>query len=115
MKLAAAATKAACIDMQLVQERDGKHGLAADIVFSEPEIATIEALNPTLRGTIDRQKNIQRTVSPGRVLGRHRITSAVPLHHRQRAGPGTGPYYRWLGATAEIPRPVTRLHPIRNR
>lgn len=57
MKLAAAATKAACIDMQLVQERDGKHGLAADTVFSEPEIATIEALNPTLEGTTDRQKN----------------------------------------------------------
>jgi hypothetical protein len=57
MKLAAAATKAACIDMQLVQERDGKHGLAADIVFSEPEIATIEALNPTLEGATDRQKN----------------------------------------------------------
>jgi hypothetical protein len=37
MKLAAAATKAAYIDMQLAQERDGKHGLAADIVFSEAD------------------------------------------------------------------------------
>jgi hypothetical protein len=57
VKLAAVATKAACIDMQLVQERDGKHGLAAAVVFTVPEIETIEALNPTLERKTARQQN----------------------------------------------------------
>jgi Transposase DDE domain len=64
MKLAApafagagSATKAACIDMQLVQERDGAHGLPAATVFSDAEIETIEALNPTLEGKTVRQQN----------------------------------------------------------
>jgi hypothetical protein len=51
------ATKAARIDIQLVQERDGKHGLPASIVFSEPEIETLEALSPTLAAKAERQKN----------------------------------------------------------
>ena len=49
VKLAAAATKAACIDMQLVQERDGKDQLPASVIFTEPEIETLEALSPTLK------------------------------------------------------------------
>ena len=57
VRLAAVATKAACIDMQLVQERDGAHRLAATIVFTESEIETIEALNPTLEGKTVRQQN----------------------------------------------------------
>ena len=57
LKLAAVATKAACIDIQLVQERDGRHGLLASTVFTEPEIDTIEALVPTLEGKTERQKN----------------------------------------------------------
>jgi hypothetical protein len=57
VKLAAVATKAACIDIQLTQERDGKHQLPALTVFTEPEIETIEALVPTLEGKTDRQKN----------------------------------------------------------
>jgi hypothetical protein len=56
-KLAAAAVKAACIDIQLTQERDGKHRLPASNVFTEPEMATIEALVPTLEGQTERQKN----------------------------------------------------------
>jgi hypothetical protein len=43
--------------MQLVQERDGKHGLAATVVFPQPEIETIEALNPTLERKTARQQN----------------------------------------------------------
>jgi hypothetical protein len=43
VKLAAAAIKAACIGMQLVQERDGKRQLPASTVFAEPEIETLEA------------------------------------------------------------------------
>ena len=57
VKLAAVAIKAACIDIQLVQERDGIHGLPASNAFSEPEIDTIEALSPTLEGRTERQKN----------------------------------------------------------
>ena len=57
LKLAAVAIKAACIDMQLVQERDGKHQLPASTVFSEPEIETLEALVPTLEGKTERQQN----------------------------------------------------------
>jgi Transposase DDE domain len=57
VKLAAAATKAACIDIQLVQERDGQHGLPASTAFAEPEIETLEVLSPTLEGKTERQKN----------------------------------------------------------
>jgi hypothetical protein len=57
VKLAAVAIKAACIDIQLVQERDGKHQLPASTVFTEPEIETLEALVPTLEGKTERQKN----------------------------------------------------------
>jgi len=57
VKLAAVAIKAACIDIQLVQERDGKHQLPASTVFTEPEIETLEVLVPTLEGKTERQKN----------------------------------------------------------
>jgi hypothetical protein len=57
VKLAAIATKAACIDMQLVQERDGKDRLPASHVFSRPEIETLAALRPTLEGRTERQQN----------------------------------------------------------
>jgi len=63
VKLAAAATKAACIDMQLVQERDGKHQLPASNVFTEPEIETLEALSPTLEGKTERQQNLHPVAS----------------------------------------------------
>lgn len=57
MKLTATAVKAACLDMQLVQERDGLHGLAAKVAFSEAEIDTIELLVPGLEGRTERQRN----------------------------------------------------------
>lgn len=56
-KLAAMAVKAACIDIQLVQERDGTHQLPASVVFSEPEIETLAVLIPTLEGKTERQRN----------------------------------------------------------
>lgn len=65
-KLAAVAAKAACIEMQLVQERDGAHGLPAVTVFSADEIETIEALNPTLEGKTIRQQNPHGTGSLAR-------------------------------------------------
>ena len=48
---------AACIDIRLTQERDGKHGLPGSTVFTEPEMDTIEALIPTFEGNTTRQKN----------------------------------------------------------
>jgi len=57
VKLAAVATKAACIDIQLTQEREGKHQQPASDVFSEPEIETLAALSPTLEGATERQRN----------------------------------------------------------
>jgi hypothetical protein len=56
-KLAVVAVKAACIDIQLTQERDGKHKLPGSTVFTEPEMDTIEALVPTLEGSTERQEN----------------------------------------------------------
>jgi hypothetical protein len=55
--LAAAATKAACIDIQLTQGRDGEDRMPASNLFSEPEIATLAALHPTLAGDTARQQN----------------------------------------------------------
>jgi hypothetical protein len=56
-KLAAVATKAACIDIHLTQARDGKAGLPASTVFSEAEIETLAVLGPTLEGKTERQRN----------------------------------------------------------
>ena len=56
-RLAATAVKAACIDIQLTQERDGNHKLPGSTVFTEAEMETIEALVPGLEGKTDRQKN----------------------------------------------------------
>jgi hypothetical protein len=57
MKLTAAATKAACLDLQLVQERNGQHKLEARVAFSEEEIDTVERLLPKLEGRTERQRN----------------------------------------------------------
>ncbi len=57
------ATKAACIDIQLTQERDGKDRLPASNVFTEPEIETLEALCPTLEGKTVRQHNLHPVAS----------------------------------------------------
>lgn len=57
IKLTAAATKAACIDIQLTQERDGKHQLPAATVFTAPQMQTLAALGPTLEGNTPPQQN----------------------------------------------------------
>jgi len=58
VKLAAIATKAACIDIQLTQEREGKDQAPAANVFTPAEIDTMAALSPTLEGNTDRQRNL---------------------------------------------------------
>ena len=57
VKLAAVATKAACVDIQLTQGRDGTDQMPASNVFSEAEIDTLAALRPTLEGQTERQRN----------------------------------------------------------
>jgi len=57
VKLVATATKAACIDIQLTQCRDGIDQMPAANVFTEPEIDTLAALQPTLEGSTERQQN----------------------------------------------------------
>jgi hypothetical protein len=57
VKLTAVATKAACIDIQLTQGRDGKDQMPASNVFTDPESQTLEALGPTLEGNTERQQN----------------------------------------------------------
>ncbi len=57
VKLAAVATKAACVDIQLTQGRDGTDQMPASNVFTEPEVDTFAALGPTLEGKTERQQN----------------------------------------------------------
>ena len=57
IKLAAIATKAAAITLQLVQARDGRSGEPAEIAFSEPEIAVLDGLNGQIEGKTALQKN----------------------------------------------------------
>jgi len=57
LKLTATTVKAATITIQLVQERDGRHGLPAAAAFTEPEVETLAALGPTLEGKTARQQN----------------------------------------------------------
>ncbi len=57
VKLAAVAVKAACVDIQLTQSRDGTDQLPASNIFTEPEIDTLAALGPTLEGNTERQQN----------------------------------------------------------
>lgn len=57
VKLAAVATKAACVDIQLTQSRDGADQMAASNVFDEAEMDTLAALCPTLEGSTERQRN----------------------------------------------------------
>jgi hypothetical protein len=57
VKLAAAATKAACVDIQLTQGRDGVDQMPASNLFPEPQIDTLVVLGPTLEGKTDRRQN----------------------------------------------------------
>jgi hypothetical protein len=63
VKLAAVATKAACVDIQLTQGRDGTDQMPASNVFAEPEIDTLAALGPTLEGKTERQQNLHPVAS----------------------------------------------------
>ena len=57
VKLAAVAVKAACVDIQLTQARDGADQMPASTVFRDAEIDTLAALGPTLEGKTERQQN----------------------------------------------------------
>ena len=57
LKLAAIATKAAAVTIQLVQARDGRSAEPASLAFSGNEIAALDALNPRVEGKTQLQKN----------------------------------------------------------
>lgn len=57
IKLAAIATKAACVILQLVQARDGTSGEPAGNAFAEPELAVLDGLNTKIQGKTVLQKN----------------------------------------------------------
>ena len=57
IKLAAIATKAAAITLQLVQARDGPSAEPASIAFPSDQIAVLEALNTRVEGKTQLQKN----------------------------------------------------------
>jgi DDE family transposase len=57
IKLAAIATKAACVILQLVQARDGTSGEPASTAFTEPELAALDGLNTKIQGKTALQKN----------------------------------------------------------
>jgi len=57
IKLAAIATRAAAVILQLVQARDGTSSEPAGNAFTEPEIAALDALNAKIQGKTALQKN----------------------------------------------------------
>lgn len=57
MKLAAIATRAACLIMQLVQARSGANEQKAANVFAPDDVRVLRALGPTLEGKTEKQKN----------------------------------------------------------
>lgn len=57
LKLAAIATKAAAVTLQLVQARDGRSAIPAGLVFNGAELATLDALNPRLEGKTALRRN----------------------------------------------------------
>ena len=57
LKLAAIATKAAAVILQLVQARDGRSAEPARLAFSANEIATLDALSLEVEGKTRLQKN----------------------------------------------------------
>jgi hypothetical protein len=57
IKLVAIAAKAACAVIQLVQAHHGGEELPAEFVFSQEEIDTLTAINKTVQGKTELQKN----------------------------------------------------------
>lgn len=64
LKLAAIATKAAAVILQLVQAREGRSAEPARLAFSASEIAALEALSPEVEG----KTRLQQNPHPGHTL-----------------------------------------------
>jgi Transposase DDE domain len=60
IKLVAIAAKAAAIVIQLVQARDGREKLPANVAFAADEIAVLDAINKSLQGKTKLQDNPYR-------------------------------------------------------
>jgi hypothetical protein len=63
IKLAAIATKAAAVTLQLLQARNGGSGQPATVAFAKHEIALLEKLNAEFQGKTALQKNPHRKAS----------------------------------------------------
>jgi hypothetical protein len=61
IKLVAIATRVACVVIQLVQARNGGEQLPAEFVFTPDEIEALKAINKTLKGRTELQKNHHRS------------------------------------------------------
>jgi hypothetical protein len=57
LKLTAIAVRAAAVTLQLTQARDGNSAEPASIAFETSEVQALEALNETLQGKTEKQKN----------------------------------------------------------
>ena len=127
VRLAAAAIKAARIDIQLVQERGGRHQWPATTVFVETEIDTLETLNPTLEGNTERQQNPHPARSLARAGWGHRpprwLELLLQTPGTNNFQPGNGAVPRnspwtasWIetGTRCETPL-VPRRRPFRER
>jgi hypothetical protein len=60
IKLVAIATKVACIVIQLVQARNGGEQLPVEFAFTPQEVDALRAINKTLKGRTELQKNHHR-------------------------------------------------------
>lgn len=60
IKLVAIATRAACIVIQLVQARNGGEELPAEFIFTPEEIEALSAINKTMKGRTELQRNHHR-------------------------------------------------------
>jgi hypothetical protein len=60
IKLVAIATKVACIVIQLVQARNGGEQLSVECTFTPEEIEALVAINKTMKGRTELQKNPHR-------------------------------------------------------
>jgi hypothetical protein len=60
IRLVAIAARAACTVIQLVQARNGGEELPAEFVFTPEEIETLRAINKTMKGRTELQKNHHR-------------------------------------------------------
>ena len=103
IKLVAIATKVACVVIQLVQARNGGEQLPAEFAFTPEEIEALKAINKTLKGRTELQKNHHRPNTLGLGGMDHRQSSAdgpaTPLIAHLDQSPST---WEWLASNSSF-------------